>query len=671
MNENENLQNPVPSTGRKLNTNRLKEFMENNDALEGALASEKAKPETAPKKPVLRVKGRIPRANSDSAAEEKKVLNPNPSVPVLELDDDFINPASLNLGNTSESEPTESEIGSGGQDPIEEDEPKVAPGIDLSAIKESIKNKLTNIFKKEPLEYEDEYEDEYEEEEEPEVRVTATEELPENDKKYRKGCGIIAGLTLGAIIVLIGGRRVVKWLNERTANNALDTTPSATTSPDAETVPDDALVNPDDLVTPEPTATPEVIFNPETIAHTEYSFLHSYESATEQINLPYDEDSILNLVYALNPSLNKGANLDIGEASSICNNISANTITNNKKSNLYSLLNCDTEIKSLLATLEDAAIKVKLDNFNGEAETLGLYNEEQKTYAESQGVNISDDKYFFETLQKVVDKVDVNDPKNVGIWVIIDAIHNGTTPNLNIYINHYAEGAEAETNFRMMEEKIFSDESLTKFAEINTEEVIPEVEPEVAEAKGNSYYRYLQNIEQEHGVTFNIDEETIKNLTSYLNGEGEYDPKEAKEIFEEIAKTCKSAGVSPAFDTLVKNEKYAKLLSDIEKLLSVLKVDYDYNDDKALYNYLIVNLMDQRTALINYMEEDQIAVFMAIMGMYENYQKETYNYTWNGKNGELVGNNDPYLSCAMGVEDSLYAEYDAIVDLYKKQSLKR
>ena len=314
---------------------------------------------------------------------------------------------------------------------------------------------------------------------------------------------------------------------------------------------------------------------------------------------------------------------------------------------------------------------MQLENFNGEAETLGLYNEEQKAYAESHGVDISDDKYFFEVLQEVVDKVDANDPKNVGIWVVIDAIHNAALPNLTNYVNHYAEGAEAETNFCMTEEKIFSNESLTKFAEMNTEEVIPEVAQEVAEAKGNSYYRYLQNIEQEHGVNFNVDEETIKTLTSYLNGEGTFDPKEAKEIFTEIAKTCKSVGVSSDFSSLIKNEKYSKLLSDVEHLLSVLKVDYNYEDDKALYNYLIINLIDQNTSLINYMEEDQIAVFMAVMGMYDNYKQETYNYTWNGKNGELVGNGNPYLTCAMGVEDTLYAEYDAIVDYYQKQSLKR
>ncbi len=636
---------------RILNTNRAKQFRENTDALEESLSSE-GTDSLETRKPTFRVKGSIPTVNHPISEEDDKLED------LFEgIDDETAETIRETVAEVQEekkvpdTEPEEEEE-------TEELEELIPNPANNPSVGEQLLDKIRSILHKK---------DEEEYFAPAPIRVTDTEELPANNKKSRKGCAIIAGLAIGALVMLIGGKKVIKWLKENIKNDDLDTTPIATMAPDSEPTPSDALVTPEDIATAEAAQ----VFNPESKAAEEYNYLHSLESNTEQINLPYDEDSILNIIYTLNPSLNKASNLDIGEASSICNNIAANTITHNKKSNIYNLLNCDEETTSLLESLEDAAIKVKLENFNGEAETLGIYTAEQKAYAESNGVDISDDKHFFEVLNQVMAKIDVNDPKNVGIMVIVDAIHNGATPNLTNYINHYEDGAEAETNFRMLEQTIFSDEMLTKFAEVNTEEVIPEVAPEVAEAKGDSYYRYLQNIEQERGVTFNVDEDSIASLTSYLNGEGTFDPKEAKAIFTEIAKICKSVGVSPAFHTLVKNEKYSKLISDIEGLLNTLKVDYDYEDDKALYNYLIINLIDQHTAIINYVEDDQIAIFMAIMGMYDNYRQETYNYTWNGKNGELVGNDNPYLSCAQGVENALYDEYDAIVDYYQKKSLQR
>ena len=714
--------NEMQNTGRKINTDRIRQVTENTDAIENALSGT---PDSVPKKGTLRVKGTIPKALSTNAENDTKILNPQEELdsetaeliretveevgkggqdPIAEASETRLNINFSEIGSNfiakvkavlaDKNKETSEEIAESDKGSIEKDSVSTeTPNINSSKtdkntkVSKDIKNKLINIFKRKSQE------DEPEEELETPTRVVAEEEL-EDDKKHRKGCAIIAGLTIGAVIMLIGGIKVIKWLNERVPSVTIDPTPVSTPAPDDEQVPDDALVNPEDLVTP--TATPALTqVSVDEVVGSFYNHLEDLEakskenalnyqskmddsdnefSAYEEISfiLPEGKDTIYNMYYALHPELGISSNLTIDEVITLCNQIAANCHYHYFKSNLATLLQgCDEQIVERIDKLDELAASIKLENYNGDFKE-GLYTKAEEDAAIAAGANITEGKVFFTNLESICENLSIDDVNNIPAYCILDAFYTGAASKIHTYINHFTDGANSSIEYLLKDREILNEENYQKFYAPYNTETIAKISEEEITSSTNNYYDLLSNYEKEYNITFeNVTKENIDKLYNYFNGIEVMNPEEAYNLCLEIGSKCKKAGLNPQFEKLINNSDLSNMIKEYYSKISVLKVDYDSSDDKLLYSFLGEKITTG-TAMINYADSKQNSLFVLIKAIFDTYKAETLYYVNAGKNNEFYVNGDLSFSCAMGIRDDIYSTYDTILEKYQRdESLKR
>ena len=385
---------------------------------------------------------------------------------------------------------------------------------------------------------------------------------------------------------------------------------------------------------------PEVTVDAALLAEDYYSYLLDLESRLGiKFNLPNGKDSILNVIYALNPELGEKSNIDIAQTSTICNDITANCYLNNQNSNISTLLvNGGEELKQL----DEMAAKLGRDVLSSDTEVLG-----------EDDSRLDDDKAFYTELDRLTQLYSADDINNLPMYVIIDAIYNGASGKLVNYLNASSEAVKKDVDFRNKETVIFG--KLDEYEYANQVDTVEQVAGSEIEQIANNYYNLLLSYESEYGVRFeNVNDlNTIVDLVKSLNGEDGLSIDAASKVMENIAITCKSINALPKFDTLVKNGTYSNLLNNIENKLSKLKVDINYDDDRDLYQYLAENIVDTSSRVINTQSLDQAMIFMAVMADYEAYSDEVSSYCYYGKNGEFLVNGKEYFACAQAIDDTL------------------
>lgn len=508
--------------------------------------------------------------------------------------------------------------------------------------------------------------DDEEDEEEEELRVEEVEELDKKDKQtLKKALIIIGSLSLAALVFFIGKKQIDKMLAEYKDANLDNTTTSQTVGPEVTPAPTDAPQT-------EESVQEQQTLDPDVISKEIYDELLNKETDKIRFNLPDGEETIKNMVYTLNPSLGKTSNIDIGDASSILNEIAENNLVFDLNIDLSKFLyTYDEEMVNLLSDINKKALSLGKENLTIDVEALGyqgIYTEEQIANIESAGANPSDDKEFMSALENITSKYPETDVNNLLLYVYLDAIYNQcfeAEKTVN-YLTHYEDGAKRDLAFRKKEDVIFSDEMLNTFASQNAP-VEDKVSDEVVTTNNNEYYTLLTQYESLYGIKFQkIDSnETINQLGRYANAKEEMNPKEFYETLKSIVETSKEAGINPRLDILFENSKYANLIAGAYNRLATLKIDREYFDDKEVAKYYAESLLDNNTSIVNIQDPEQIPVFMAMVALYDGYEDELHSYVIDGKNGEFDVNGEPYFSCAMGIRDDLWARRDNIILTYE------